>query len=1108
MRIIISHNLLNTSAMKLRLIFIASLLIVTGLLLPGQEEAGLLRFPSICGDQIVFSHAGDLYTVSAKGGMARKLTTNIGYEVFPHFSPDGRFIAFTGQYDGNTEVYLIPSQGGTPKRLTYTATLTRDDVADRMGPNNIVMEWTPDGKNIIYRSRRKTFNDFTGQLFMVPVEGGLSKEIELTNSGFCSFSPDGKKLAFNWVFREFRTWKYYVGGMADNIRIYDMASGNIEQITNNINQNIFPMWVGDEIFFLSDRDRTMNMFAYNTLSKKTEKVTSFDNYDIKFPTRSKDVIVFENGGFIYKYDTKSRKQEKVSIAIADDEGASLSVMKDASQRITSVSPSVDGERIVISARGEIFNIPVREGVTRNLTNTSGVHERNAKWSPDGRFIAWISDASGEFEIWMQKFDASEPPSQVTKDQKTYLFNISWSPDSKKIIYNTRKNDLRYVDIQSGKIIIVDRSPRGPYYQANWSPDSKWIAFVRPEQTFPIIRLYNVESAAVTDLTDSWYSSGEPVFSSDGKYLFFVSERDFNPSFSNTEFNNAYFDMSRIYLITLAKDVPSPFAAKDDQVKVVEAIAGVPSATDDKKKLSESPKTENGPKSVKIDLGGIRDRIISLPVQPANYRNLVSVGDKIFYNMNSQKGGASGTKYYDLKDKKEVDVGQGLSLTLVPDGKKMLVSQAGKYSIIPVPSGKAEIKENINTGNMKVLTDLSQEWKNIFNEEWRQMRDFFYDPNLHGADWQKIHDKYAIMLPWVNHRNDLSYLIGEMVAELSVGHAYVNNGDRPLPERISTGLLGAGLSRDQSGYVKIDRILEGANWNEDLISPLEEIGINVREGDFIIAVNGTAVNKVNDIYELLVGQAGKLVELTVNSRPEAAGSRKVIVKPVASESALYYYNWVQKNTRKVSEATNGRVGYIHIPDMGIAGLNQFVEHYYPQLQKEALIIDDRGNGGGNVSPQIIERLMRTITFATMFTGYKTGDVNPVGTHLGPKVALCDKYSASDGDLLSYRFKYNKIGPLIGTRTWGGVVGFSGSVPVIDGGSIITPSYAPFAADGSGFIIEGHGVDPDIVIENDPHKEYLGQDDQLNKAIEVALELLKTDGKKIPPIPPFPDKSGKK
>jgi tricorn protease len=1078
------------------------------LLSSGQQEARLLRFPAIFKDQIVFSYAGDLYSVTGNGGMARKLTTSDGYEVFPKFSPDGKYIAFTGQYEGNTEVYLIPSEGGTPRRLTFTATLTRDDIGDRMGPNNIVMAWTPDGKNIVYRSRRYSFNDFRGQLFMVPVEGGMSKEIPLTNSGFCSFSEDGKKLAFNWVFREFRTWKYYAGGMADDIRIYDFDSGNIEKITDNKAQDIFPMWIGDDIFFLSDRDRIMNMFVYNTVSKKTEKVTNFDNYDIKFPSASKDLIVFENGGFIYKMDAKTRKPEKVEIFIADDFEANSKVMKDAAQRITSVNPSPDGERVVISARGDIFNVPVKEGITRNLTATSGVHERYAQWSPDGKNIAWISDATGEFEIWMQKSDRSEPAVQITKDQNTYIFGIDWSPDSKKIGYITKKNDLRFVDIQTGKITIVDKSNRGPYYDTDWSTDSKWIAFVRPEQGFSVIRLYNLETSVKTDITSNWYSSENPVFSSDGKYLFFVSERDFNPTYSQTEFNHAYLDMSRIYLLTLTKDTPSPFSLIDDQVKIIENTPAVQPAPDKNKKATDLKQAENEPKSLKIDLDGIMDRIVSLPIQPANYNNLESAGDKLFYNMSTANGGSSVSKYFDLKEKKEVEVGQGISLTLVPDGKKMLIRQAGKYGIIPIPSGKTDLKDPINTSNMQVLVDLKAEWNNIFNEEWRQMRDFFYDPGMHGLDWKKIHDKYSVLVPYVNHRSDLTYLIGEMIGELSIGHSYVMNGERPQPERIQTGLLGAVLSRDASGFARIDRILDGANWNQELVSPLKEIGIDAKKGDFILAVNDKPVNKVNDIYELLIGKAGKLVELTINSKPDFAGSRKVVVKPIASESALYYYDWVQDNTRKVSEATNGRVGYIHIPDMGVPGLNQFVEHYYPQLEKEALIIDDRGNGGGNVSPMIIERLMRTITYATMTTGANTGDVNPGGTHLGPKVALCDKYSASDGDLFTYRFKYNKIGTVIGTRTWGGVVGISGPIPTIDGGSINTPSYAPYAADGSGFIIEGYGVDPDIIVENDPHKEYLGQDDQLDKAISVALEQLKTQGKKVPPIPPFPDKSGKK
>ncbi len=438
---------------------------------------------------------------------------------------------------------------------------------------------------------------------------------------------------------------------------------------------------------------------------------------------------------------------------------------------------------------------------------------------------------------------------------------------------------------------------------------------------------------------------------------------------------------------------------------------------------------------------------------------------------------------------------------------MLARQGDKYAIIPVPAGKAEIKETINTADMKVWIDLKEEWTNIFNESWRQMRDFFYDPGMHGLDWKKIHEKYFAMVPHVVHRTDLTYLIGEMIAELSVGHAYVANGERPMPVRIQMGLLGAKIEMDKSGYARIEKILDGANWNQTLVSPLKEIGVNVNDGDYILAVNDNPVNKVRNVYELLAGQAGKLVELTVGNKPVFENSRKVVVKPIETESSLYYYNWVQENIKRVSEATDGRVGYIHIPDMQVAGLNQFVEYYYPQLSKEALIIDDRGNGGGNVSPQIIERLMRDMTYVTMTTNAPTGDVNPEATHLGPKVALCDRYSASDGDLFSYRFKYNKIGTLIGTRTWGGVVGISGPQPCIDGGSINTPSWAPYAADGSQVIIEGYGVDPDIVIDNDPHREYLGIDAQLDKAISVILEQLKTEAEKVPPIPPFPDKSGK-
>jgi tricorn protease len=609
----------------------------------------------------------------------------------------------------------------------------------------------------------------------------------------------------------------------------------------------------------------------------------------------------------------------------------------------------------------------------------------------------------------------------------------------------------------------------------------------------VIRLYNLESKKSYVVTEEWYDSSNPSFSSDGKYLLFTSARDFNPTYSQTEWNHVYLDMSKIYMIILAKDTPSPFAPENDVVKIGEEIK--------KEAAVES-------KDIKIDLDGIKERILALPVTPGNYSGVLGVNGKIYYNTRSSSDRGNTMKVYDLKLKKETELGTNINYTLSPNTKKMLARMGGRWGVIDIPSGKVSIEKPVDLSQMKVYVDLKAEWQQMFDEVWRHMRDFFYDPALHGVDWKSIYEKYNQLVPYVSHRSDLAYLMGEMIGELNVGHAYVNNGEKPEPERIRTGLLGAKISRDNSGYFRIDHILKGANWSNDLTSPLRAIGVNVNEGDYIISVDGIPVTTTNDLFTLLVGKAGTEVMLKINGKPTVEGSRTVIVNPIASESSLYYYEWVQNNIAEVTKQSGGKVGYLHIPDMGVPGLNEFAKYYYPQLTKEGLIIDVRGNGGGNVSPMIIERLMRQLTYMTMNTGQQMGDPNPVGMHVGPKVALLDKYSASDGDLFPYRFQINKIGTTIGTRSWGGVVGYGGSIPLIDGGSIITPSYAPYDKDGKEFVIEGRGVVPDIIIENNPAELYKGTDLQLNKAVEVILNDLKKNPVKLAPIPAFPDKSGKK
>lgn len=1045
------------------------------------QEARLLRFPTTNGTDVVFSYGGDLYKVPLNGGDATRLTSHVGYEMFARFSPDGKAIAFTGQYDGNTEVYLISANGGEPIRLTYTSTNRRDDLGDRMGPNNIVMTWTADGKRVVYRNR--IGDGFEGKLWTISKDGGMSEQIPLPEGGFCSYSPDGKKLAYNRVMREFRNWKYYRGGMADDIWIYDPSAKKVDNITENPAQDIIPMWIDDEIFFLSDRDKRMNIFVYHTKTKRTEKVTDFSDYDVKFPSTNGQLIVFENGGYLYKLDPKTRQSTKIRITLNADHLYARSELKQVSKNLTAASIAPDGNRLAVTARGEVFDVPVKEGVTRDISRTPEANERGADWSPDGKYIAYISDKTGETEIWLQAVDENEPI-QLTEHNDTYIRRLKWSPDSKKMLYTDRRNRIVEVDVASKSKRTLLQNPEGEFYEVEYSPDGKWITYTKSEtNNMNVVYVYDIASGKEYPVTEKWYDSSSPAFSRDGKYLIFSSERDLNPTYSSVEWNYAYNRMGGVYMALLAKDTPSPFLEKDDKVNVKKE--GMPADKDEKSELKAD-------KPMRIDTDGLPGRLIKLPLSANYYGNFYSDGKKIWY------AAGRDTKVYDLNEQKEETVAEGASMDVSADGKKALFYKQGEIYVNDFPCNKASLEKAVNLKHMVAPVDYSKEWPQIFDETWRAYRDGFYLENMHGVDWKALKEKYGQLVPYAKTRIDLNYIIAGMIAELACGHAYINPGQTPRPEKISMGLLGAELSRDKSGYYRIDKILPGAVYSKELRSPLTEQGLDVKEGDYIVAVDGISTRSVDNIYKLLVGKADVLTELSVSGSPSEKETRKVVVNPIENEYPLYHYNWVQENIRKVEKATHGRVGYIYIPDMGVEGLNEFARYFYPQLDKEALIIDDRANGGGNVSPMIIERLLRQPYRMTMMRGStKTGTI-PDATQVGPKVLLINKYSASDGDLFPWSFKANKIGKVIGTRTWGGIIGISGSLPYMDGTDVRVPFFTNYDAKTGEWIVENHGVDPDILIDNDPIKEQMGEDQQLNKAIEVALEELKTR-QPLPKVP---------
>jgi tricorn protease len=1108
------------------------------------QEGRLLRFPDIYKDKIAFMYAGDLWLTSSAGGTARRITSNPGRELFPKFSPDGNWLAFTAQYDGNFNVYVMPSDGGQPKQLTFYQGEAQP-LSDRMGVLNEVVGWTPDGKSVVFLSRRDASNGWTKRPYTVSVDGGLPQPMPMDEGGLLSFSADGAKVAYNRIFRNFRTWKRYTGGLAQDITIYDIKNNVVDQVIPHTDYtDTFPMWHGNTIYFTSDRgpEHRLNLYGYDQGSKQVTQLTKFSEFDVMWPSLGPDAIVFENGGYLYSFDLQTQQPKKLTIYVNGARDQAMKHWVSASRHITDFDIAPDGKRAVFAARGEVFTVPAKDGSTRNLTHSPGVREQKVAWSPDGKWIAYISDRTGEDEIFIAPQDGQAPEEEITSGHKGFMFPPVWSPDSSKIAWADKDLKLWYVDLKEKKPVEVDRGKFFEIQNYTWSPDSKWLAYDKNlESGFSVVYLYSLADRKITAVTSTLNNSFAAVFDPDKRYLYFLSDRDYNEVLGNVDFEFANPKTTRVYVVTLTADEPSPFPALSDEVKVKEeesAAAAVPEPDSNKKNAKQTtPKkeqekkpeekatqteTKEPPKVFKIDLDGIQGRIVALAVPPAVIRGLDASKDAIYYSTSPIQGlsgplpgESSAIHAYDLKERKDKVLLDGADrFALSHDGSKLLYRAEGEGPAGIIDAKPPDAPHKVGDGvlkldSMRVEIDPPQEWKEMFNEVWRQERDYFFEPSMNGVDWQKIKDQYAQLLPSVGDRYSLTYIMGEMIGELSNSHTYVGGGDFPEVHPVNVGLLGADYDVDAaSGMYRIKKIFTGENWDARVRSPLTEPGVNVKEGDYLIAINGRALRAPQTPDELLTNTANEVVTLTVNSKAAAEGARKVVVKPIGDEYSLRQLNMIETNRKKVDAASGGRIGYVYLPDMGEAGLNEFVKQYFPQIRKEGIILDVRYNGGGFVDELVFERLRRVLSGMGSARNFEPG-TRPANVFYGYMACVTNHYAASDGDIFSYMFKQYKLGPLIGERTWGGVRGIRGQMPLMDGGYITRPEFSIYSLD-SKWVVENRGVQPDVVVDNPPDLVVKGQDPQLEKAVEMLMEQIKANPKKLPARPPdlptYPDGPG--
>ncbi|MBS1789394.1 MAG: PD40 domain-containing protein [Acidobacteria bacterium] len=1091
-----------------------------------QTEATLFQKPTVNQTQIVFAYAGDLWSVPRSGGEAKRLTTGIGTETDPIFSPDGTQIAFTGEYDGNTDVYVMPAAGGIPKRLTYHPSA------------DVVAGWTPDGKRILFSSSRESYAGFL-RLFTVSIEGGgLPEELPLPSGERGAFSPNGSQIAYEPLNQWQPEWKRYHGGQQDVIWIAKLSDSSIEKLPRKGGNDRYPMWVGDKIYFLSDRDERYALYSYDVKSKRVDLLVKDGVMDIKSASawagdaKSSPVIAYEQFGTIHLYDLKTNKAQKVNIHVAADQLAMRPRFEKVGSRIFNSHISPTGARAVFEARGEIITVPAEKGDPRNLTNTPGVMERDPAWSPDGKWIAYFSEESGEYALHLRD-QKGEGDVKKFALPPTFYLSPTWSPDSKKIALNDKKLQLWYLEIDKGQPVKVDSNPIGnndDVLDPVWSPDSKWVTYTKQlPNLLRAVFVYSLETGKATQITDGMSDARYPTFDRSGKYIYFTASTNLGPSISFADLSGIANQPTRsVYAVVLRSDIPSPLAPESDEEKVAdEKKEGEKGGQADAAKEGEKkPDAAQAPAAgaakppvkkeepTRIDLDGIDQRIIALPIPARNYRGLIAGKANLVYIL-EQGAPAVGqpgftVQKYDLEKRKLDKAIDGVTaFEISANGEKALYRQGfGNWVIgatatlgAPAPPGSPTAPHVLKTSDMEVRVDPQIEWRQMYNEVWRNERDFFYDKNLHGLNLEEMKKRYAPYVEAVAHRSDLTYLFTEMLNQLTVGHMFIGGGDQQRPNFVPGGLLGADF-KIENGRYRFAKVFNGENWNPQLRAPLTQPGVNVKEGEYLLAVGGRELRATDNVFSFFESKANKQVLIKVGPNADGTGSREVTVVPVASEQGLRNLAWIEGNRRKVDQLSGGKLAYVYMPNTGGGGYDSFNRYFFSQTNKNGVLIDERFNSGGLLADYVVQILGRQ---QLSNIHYREGSQDvpvPAGGIYGPKAMLINEMAGSGGDAMPWYFKKSKLGPLVGKRTWGGLIAAFGAPPLMDGGGHTAPDAAIYGLDGE-WEVENAGVGPDIEVEFDPAAWRQGRDPQLERAVEYLLDELKKNPPKQYKLPEFPN-----